>query len=751
MKENNQPGKNVILLEKKEPKKNLTFMDHIEKNKNFSFGITFLGRLLMTYYSFHGLFFIYNIIIEYILLIPGFLFQIDSKSGKFVFSVVYIFFAISCSNLLIIPTYEFLTFPFLYYKNPLSHLLSFVYIFKEKEFDFDNIVKDYPGLTIIIYIFYIVIEIIYILGFFLGLFTQIIIFKDIVKCIILIYIYLHYLTIFFCYFILSLYIIKHIIFQVIIKSIALSCLGFVCCLFCCIFKMSENEEQKDSPKNEIKDFFAENFNLMYLETINEIFNKKPKLPDINLISYMIEPFLLKNYEDEKGDELKTITQTYLEDFSFNFGIILKIILSFVAFIVFLCSKIYNIDFISFLLFFILFVVMSLISIAFNFPSCYKNRKTFGLFFNPTIKLNEKKYNPRYPIIVSLVRIISDIVLGLVSLILIIVFIFLHDDDNNDDFNDISFIDNSNKPSDLLLPNICYSSVYNLPLYLYLPFINDAYYFRYYINETGYHYYSSLEKPNYRKLFFDDDYEIYDIRNLINKTDSGTVRMIQYNVINERKNIEITILSIKGTTFNKDIYLDAQLFFSSVLLNLLSTFSVITQKDAWGFKLIEYSLSIPYRLFFRLLIIDDYLEKLQNAYIENEYNFFKNTVIVGHSLGGGLAKLFGRIIKKQAISLSGPGINAFHSLWNYQGKSENFEISAIDLVPDRDLVPRVEVSGGTIYRIICKLGVLSCHSKANSLCEVLIMCNIPSYKEYCMKVADLNNEQINTISESIDLN
>ena len=228
-------------------------------------------------------------------------------------------------------------------------------------------------------------------------------------------------------------------------------------------------------------------------------------------------------------------------------------------------------------------------------------------------------------------------------------------------------------------------------------------------------------------------------------------MIQYNVINERKNIEITILSIKGTTFNKDIYLDAQLFFSSVLLNLLSTFSVITQKDAWGFKLIEYSLSIPYRLFFRLLIIDDYLEKLQNAYIENEYNFFKNTVIVGHSLGGGLAKLFGRIIKKQAISLSGPGINAFHSLWNYQGKSENFEISAIDLVPDRDLVPRVEVSGGTIYRIICKLGVLSCHSKANSLCEVLIMCNIPSYKEYCMKVADLNNEQINTISESIDLN
>ena len=62
-------------------------------------------------------------------------------------------------------------------------------------------------------------------------------------------------------------------------------------------------------------------------------------------------------------------------------------------------------------------------------------------------------------------------------------------------------------------------------------------------------------------------------------------------------------------------------------------------------------------------------------------------------------MFGRTVKKQAISLSGPGINAFNSLWNYEGESENFEISAIDLVPDRDLVPRVEVSGGTIYRII----------------------------------------------------
>ena len=133
---------------------------------------------------------------------------------------------------------------------------------------------------------------------------------------------------------------------------------------------------------------------------------------------------------------------------------------------------------------------------------------------------------------------------------------------------------------------------------------------------------------------------------------------------------------------------------------------------------------------------------------NEYTFYQNVVIVGHSLGGGLAKLFGRFIGKQAISLSGPGVNAFHSLWKYKQESENFEISAIDFVPDMDLVPRVEVSGGTIYKIVCKKGVFSCHGKELSLCETLTMCRSPIYLDYCAK---LNNKEITKIEESSNLN
>jgi len=335
---------------------------------------------------------------------------------------------------------------------------------------------------------------------------------------------------------------------------------------------------------------------------------------------------------------------------------------------------------------------------------------------------------------------------IVSIALVGIFYKMKDDDNKENFNNINPSGEVENIKKLLLPNICLSSVHNMPLYLLLPFINDAYYYREDYDEVGPHPYSSLQRPNYRRLFYDDDYDINVLGNLVNESDS--VKMIAYNVINKAKDIELTILSIKGTTFNKDIYLDAQLFISSVLMTLLNTFTLINQKSLWSFKIMEYSLSIPYRIFFKYLIIDEYLVKLEKAYNNSEYKFYDNVVIVGHSLGGGLAKLFGRMIKKQGISLSGPGINAFNSLWNYKGESENFEISSIDLVPDRDLVPRVEVSGGTIYRIICKFGAFDCHSKVNSLCEVLIMCNNPNYNEYCNKVAGFNTKEINEVADSI---
>ena len=105
-----------------------------------------------------------------------------------------------------------------------------------------------------------------------------------------------------------------------------------------------------------------------------------------------------------------------------------------------------------------------------------------------------------------------------------------------------------------------------------------------------------------------------------------------------------------------------------------------------------------------------------------------------------------MVGKQAISLSGPGVNAFHSLWENEGNSSSFDLTTIDIIPDTDLVPRIEISGGTIYRILCPESPFKCHSSELSLCESLVICRNPNAREYCSKVARIKNTTIDLIYE-----
>jgi lipase ATG15 len=265
-------------------------------------------------------------------------------------------------------------------------------------------------------------------------------------------------------------------------------------------------------------------------------------------------------------------------------------------------------------------------------------------------------------------------------------------------------------------------------------------------------FSSFNYNNYTKLFFGEDYEIKVIGNMTKEDNWKKVKMVHYFVKNKNNGKNVTILAIKGTSYKKDIYLDAQLYFPSLLLTLLNTFSNLDQqKDILPFELIEYALSIPYRLFFHFSIIDTYIKELNDAYYNYKnitnisLNETNNVVIVGHSLGGGLAKILGKILGREAISLSGPGINAFHSLWRARGKSR-FELSAIDIIPDLDIVPRVEISSGTIYRILCLKSPIACHSKELSLCESLMICDNPNGEEYCLNVKNMTQNDFEKLKE-----
>ena len=608
---------------------------------------------------------------------------------QLIVGILYLLFAILISNVLVIPTYEFLSFNFLKYKNPLIHLSTFSYINnRDKQFNSKTIKeKSY----VYINIFLIAIGLFYIIGFFCGLFSNMILIKHLAEFLILTFVYIYYLIIFFCYILISIYTIY---------------------------------------KNPL--------------------NFKPKvLPDINLLSYSLNPIYYDNYEKNCEEKQETQSKEKFWDIRNFIRIGLNAIFALIVIFINIKTITYNkknnkkisfLDVLSLIINVLFTGSIFSLSIVLNFPFCFKNQIDSKLSL-------KKEAKPKHPFMLPIIRIICFILSTFISSILVIAF-FLMEEQNGDyiDLDVFSNIPKKKMKSNSLLPNICNSFIYNIPIYLYIPFMNDAYYY----NESNR--FSSFKIPNYRKIFFDKEYVIEVKGNIIEGDDK--VKMVRYDIKNGKKNVNVTILAIKGTSNKKDVYMDFQLFMPSVFLNFLSTFSIFgTEMDSFIFKIVEFSLSLPYRLFYQYLFIDKYyIKELQIAYKKNNNlePFLNNVVIVGHSLGGGLSKILARIKKVQSISLSGPGINAFHTRWTEEGNSENFDLSFIDLVPDMDLIPRVEESGGTIYRIICKKGPFSCHKKTLSLCEALAMCRNPYYDFYCDKVAGLHHNEIEEIIKDSDL-
>ena len=162
---------------------------NIQSREDFWYGISLFGRILFTLYSIHGVFFIYNFVIQYIIMFPSILYSNEmSKVAGFFFSCIYALFAINTSNLLLIPTYEFFSFPFLLYKQPFAHIISFVYTHREVPFTFEDI-DEHNIFTKVIFSFFIVLEIVYIVGLACVYFFELVIIKDCIKMGILIIIY----------------------------------------------------------------------------------------------------------------------------------------------------------------------------------------------------------------------------------------------------------------------------------------------------------------------------------------------------------------------------------------------------------------------------------------------------------------------------------------------------------------------------------------------------------------------------------
>ena len=359
------------------------------------YGITFFGRLIMTFYSIHALFFIYNIIFQFIILIPGTLYITDIFIFQIIIIIIYFLFSLLCSTILVISTYDFLLFQFLRNRNIIAHLESLriiINIINDKNNNVTRKKVELKKSKWCLDIFLFLIEISYIIGFFLGFTSGTIIVKDIIRELILLVIYFYYLIIFFSYIIIS--------FNLILN-------------LCSYINKDEKKCCKISCSSIIKLF------CQYDTIINEFFDKKDPLPKINLFVYTINPLLEKSYLKEQQNKQNNSCCTCECFYQIRF---LVYLLSFIIAIIIIISQA---AFLSLLFCIIFFLIMVLLSLTINFPYILRNKNTFGNFISPKNYYKEE-YKMEHPKLVLFVRVLCFIIVFLVSLIIILSFLIFKD-------------------------------------------------------------------------------------------------------------------------------------------------------------------------------------------------------------------------------------------------------------------------------------------------------------------------------------
>lgn len=119
---------------------------------------------------------------------------------------------------------------------------------------------------------------------------------------------------------------------------------------------------------------------------------------------------------------------------------------------------------------------------------------------------------------------------------------------------------------------------------------------------------------------------------------------------------------------------------------------------------------------------EYVEALKSSSAEP-------ILIVGHSLGGGLAGLVGAKTHTPAVALSGPGIvGVRHKIGITLDDIHKFTTW---IVPSHDVVAQLGVAGGTVHHVECSAHRPDiCHMPLQTVCEIVRLCGADGVVDKC---------------------
>ena len=186
---------------------------------------------------------------------------------------------------------------------------------------------------------------------------------------------------------------------------------------------------------------------------------------------------------------------------------------------------------------------------------------------------------------------------------------------------------------------------------------------------------------------------------------------------------LTIFAVQASLKRLDFWLDLEIFMSSAIYTLMRILT-INKYESLTSRAITWLMTIPIRELEKFTLFKTYTDNLDKD-IDEKIQSIKNDrniIFTGHSLGGGIAKYLGFKYHKETVNASGPGITSLE--YKFNGKNnyyKYFKSNLIDIVPDYDIVSRLEISGGVRYRVLCEKGFVSCHQIDRILCQVGTMC------------------------------
>eukprot|EP00667_Euglena_gracilis_P001399 EG_transcript_1398 len=102
-----------------------------------------------------------------------------------------------------------------------------------------------------------------------------------------------------------------------------------------------------------------------------------------------------------------------------------------------------------------------------------------------------------------------------------------------------------------------------------------------------------------------------------------------------------------------------------------------------------------------------------------------TYITGHSMGGSIAAVVGINLNLSVVSLSGPGISYSVRKFKVPEAQDWLQRRPIlTIMPDNDVVPRIDLQLGLVQHIACHGDVGYCHDLPSTICELIRTCGDP---------------------------